>query len=60
MTEKKYTSLRVPEDKKLKLERLAIEISYKVGKPIKWTDLAFYMFDNYANDAAQDLKNKKE
>ena len=57
--EKKSTQLRVPEEKKMKLEKLAIEISYKTGKPIKWTELAFYLFDNYATEAAQDLKSKK-
>lgn len=58
--QKLYSSLRVPEDRKLALERLAIEISYKTGKPIKWTELAIYLFDNYAKEAAQDLKNKRE
>lgn len=57
---KKYTSLRLAEEKKLMLERLAIDVSYKTGKPIKWTEIVNYMIDNYAKDAAQDLKTKKE
>lgn len=58
--EKKATQLRVPEPKKMKLERLALEIGYKTGKPLKWTELAFYLFDHYAEEAAQDLKAKRE
>lgn len=57
--EKKATQLRVPEEKKMKLEKLALEIGYKTGKPLRWTELAFYLFDNYANEAAKDLKNKR-
>lgn len=61
----KYTSLRVREDRKLAMERAAIDISYKIGKPLKWTDLAVILFDNYLDDAKEDLisgkrmKNKK-
>jgi len=57
---KKYTSIRITEEKKITLERLAIDASYKAGKSIKWTDLVNYLIDNYAKDAAQDLTSKKE
>lgn len=50
-----YTSLRVREDRKMKLERAAIEISAKTQKQVKWTDLANYMFENYLNDAKKDM-----
>ncbi len=53
---KKYTSLRVSEEKKMKLERAAIEISYSTGKQIKWTDVANYLFDEYLNEAKKDMK----
>jgi hypothetical protein len=53
---KKYTSLRVSEEKKIKLERAAIEISYSTGKQIKWTDVANYLFDEYLNEAKKDMK----
>lgn len=61
MTEpKKYASLRVSEERKMKLEKAAIEISYATGKPTKWTDLAFYIIDEYLKDAVQDAKARKE
>ncbi|EEV2401545.1 TPA: hypothetical protein NOY28_003186 [Escherichia coli] len=56
MTVKKYTTLRVPEEKKMALERAAIEISYITGKPYRWTDLTFYVIDNYLKEAIKDLK----
>ena len=56
MIVKKYTTLRVPEEKKMALERAAIEISYITGKPYRWTDLTFYVIDNYLKEAIKDLK----
>ena len=38
------------------LERAAIEISYITGKPYRWTDLTFYVIDNYLKEAIKDLK----
>jgi hypothetical protein len=57
---KKYTSLRISEEKKMKLERAAIEISYATGKQIKWTDVAHFMFDEYLQEAKRDMKAKVE
>ncbi|WP_372872708.1 hypothetical protein [Shewanella sp.] len=37
------------------LERAAIEISYKTGISIKWTELANYLFDNMLQEAKKDL-----
>ena len=53
---KKYTSLRVSEERKIKLERAAIEVSYATGKQVKWTDVANHLFDEYLNDAKRDMK----
>ncbi|GAB1110731.1 MAG: hypothetical protein SwBeaMacB_13780 [Shewanella algae] len=39
----------------MELEKAAIEISYKTGVPIKWTELAMHLFDNYLGDAKKDL-----
>ena len=56
----KYTSLRVREDKKMTLERAAIEISNTTKKTVLWTDVANYMFENYLNDAKKDMKSKRD
>ena len=56
----KYTSLRVREDRQLKLERAAIEISSKIGRTFKWTDIANILFDEYLKEATEDLKAKRK
>lgn len=59
MKEKTYASLRVSEERKLKLQKAAIDVSYAIGKPVKWSEVAFYLFDEYLNEAVKDLKAKK-
>ena len=51
----KATTLRVTDERKMAMERAAIEISYKTGISLKWTELANYMFDNLVNEAQKDL-----
>ena len=60
ITSKKYASLRVSEERKMALEKAAIEISYATGKPIKWSEVAFYLIDEYLKDATKDAKSRKE
>lgn len=60
MAEKKYSSLRVPEEKKLQLEKAAIDVSYATGTPHKWTEIAFYVIDEYLKEAVKDLKAGKK
>lgn len=52
---KKRTSLAITAERKLKIERLAVDLSYKIGKSVSWTELANYILDNYAKDAVQDI-----
>lgn len=59
-TEKKYASLRVSEERKIALEKAAIEISYATGKPIKWSEVAFYLIDEHLKEAVKDAKSRKE
>lgn len=59
MKEKKYASLRVSEERKMVLEKAAIEVSYATGKVVKWSDVAFFLFDEYLKDAVRDMKSKK-
>lgn len=57
MAEKKYTSLRVTEERKMELEKAAIEVSYATGRMVKWTDMAFYLMDEYLKEAVRDMKS---
>lgn len=59
MSEKKYGSLRVSEERKMMLEKAAIEVSYVTGKPIKWSEVAFFLIDEYLKEAVKDLKGKR-
>lgn len=49
------TTYNLREDRKLKLERLAIEASSKTGKSIKWQKIVEKLIDDYAQDATKDL-----
>lgn len=54
----KRTTLAVTIERKLMLERIAIDASQKAGKQITWTDIVNYMIDNQAKDAAKELIEK--
>lgn len=57
--DKKYASLRVSEERKIALEKAAIEISYATGKPMRWTEVAFFLIDEYLKEAVKDAKARK-
>ena len=56
----KRTNYNVTEERKMKLERLAINTSVKLGKTITWTEILGYLIDNYSKDAAEDLMSAKQ
>lgn len=53
------TTISIPMPIKMELERKAIEISYKTGKSITWTEIVHYMISNYQGMAKQDLIEEK-
>ncbi|EKN4008244.1 TPA: hypothetical protein ACQQX6_002605 [Yersinia enterocolitica] len=55
MASPKRTTMAIVAERKLKLERLAIDASHTAGKAITWTDIVNHLIDNYAKDAAKDL-----
>jgi uncharacterized protein YfdQ (DUF2303 family) len=56
MTVKRKT-YNITEDRQIRLERLAIDISSKTGKTVKWSELVTYLIDNYQKEAAEDMKS---
>ncbi|HHS3619607.1 TPA: hypothetical protein ACP7SJ_004697 [Escherichia coli] len=56
----KRTTYNVTEERKMKLERLAINASVKLGKTVTWTEILGYLIDNYSKDAAEDLMSAKQ
>jgi hypothetical protein len=47
MKKTERTTISIAIERKMELERKAIEISHKTGKQIKWTDVVHYMINNY-------------
>ncbi|WP_208181186.1 hypothetical protein [Shewanella algae] len=52
------TSVRVNEQRKLKLERAAIDLSYETRQQVRMADIVNYLIDNYMRDAVKDIKGK--
>lgn len=47
--------MAITAERKIKMERLAIDASQEAGSSIAWTDIVNYLIDNYAKDAAKDV-----
>lgn len=45
------STYNIKAERKLKLERAAIELSVKLGKPIKWTEIMETLIDEFYKDA---------
>ena len=45
------TSYNIKVDKKMKIERLAIEASQKIGRTVKWTEVMEVLVDEFGKDA---------
>ena len=56
MAERKDTSVRINELRRIRLEKTAIKISYEIGRQVKMSDLVNHLIDNYLEDAAKDLR----
>jgi len=54
----KDTNMRIKAERKLELERIAIEISFKAGKSIRYTDVINYLIDNFKKDAKEEMINE--
>ena len=46
-------------DKKLKIERLAMEASLKVGRTVKWTEIMDTLVDEFGKDAQEMIIHKE-
>lgn len=56
------TSYNIKIDKKIKIERLAIEASQIVGRTVKWTEIMEVLVDEFGKDAQAMIihREKKE
>lgn len=53
------TSYNIKLDKKMKIERLAMEASLKIGRTIKWTELMEILVDEFGKDAQEMLIHRE-
>lgn len=47
-------------DKKIKLEKAAVELSYKLGKPVKWTEIMEVLVDKFYKDAIAHIEYENQ
>lgn len=52
----KAGQMRINPERRLKLEKAALEITIKTGAITTYTDVANILIDNYTEDAIQDAK----
>ena len=57
---KQRTTMSISMERKLRLERLAIDVQSKTYEKVSWTDLVKYLIDKYAKDAADDMLSQSK
>lgn len=50
---KSTASFNIKIERKIKIERLAMEVSLKIGRPVKWTEVMNVLVDHFAKDAVE-------
>lgn len=58
MQKPKRTTMAITAERKMKLERMAIDASQKAGSQISWTDIVNHLIDDYAKEAAEELTER--
>ena len=56
---KTTTTYNIKTEKKVKIERLAIEASLKLGRNVKWTELMDILVSEFGKDAQQTLIHRE-
>ena len=50
---KSTASFNIKIERKIKIERLAMEVSLKIGRPVKWTEVMNVLVHHFAKDAVK-------
>ena len=53
-------NIGISNERYLRIERAAVDITAKTGKVTKWSDIVNYLIDQYLNDANHDMVSKNE
>ena len=56
----KRKTYNITEERQIRLERLAIDISNKLNRQVRWTDIMTHLIDHYAKDGAEDILKAKK
>ena len=57
---KSTASFNIKIERKIKIERLAMEVSLKIGRPVKWTEVMNVLVDHFAKEPVKLIeKNEK-
>ena len=54
------TSYNIKLDKKMRIERLAMEASLKIGRTVKWTEIMEVLISEFGKDAQEMLIHKEQ
>ncbi|HDR1022993.1 TPA: hypothetical protein QB352_002308, partial [Pasteurella multocida] len=57
---KTTTSYNIKLDKKLKIERMAMETGLKIGRNVKWTEVMNVLVDQFAKDAVAYIEHQEK
>ena len=57
---KTTASFNIKLDKKIKVERLAMEVGMKIGRPVKWTEVMNVLVDHFAKDAVAYIEHNEK
>ena len=55
---KSTASFNIKIERKIKVERLAMEVSLKIGRPVKWTEIMNVLVDRFSKDAVAYIDRK--
>jgi len=53
-------NIGISNERYLRIERAAVDITAKTGKVTKWSDIVNYLIDQYLSDAKHDMVAKGE
>lgn len=57
---KSTASFNIKIERKIKVERLAMEVSLKIGRPVKWTEIMNVLVDRFSKDAVAYIENTEK
>ena len=57
---KSTASFNIKIERKIKIERLAMEVSLKIGRPVKWTEVMNVLVDHFAKEAVKLIEKKEK